>query len=99
MCISKHIVIGFFFKQAAGIDKLDAHIGFVFRQHQNIHSNIDSIVADIDSMRKVNCVWKLLDGVEIERKMLWEVTAWDKRFKGVDKFKQPNVIKYHYSTD
>jgi type I restriction-modification system DNA methylase subunit len=39
MRISQHIVIGFFFKQATGIDKLDAALGFVFRQHQNIHSN------------------------------------------------------------
>jgi hypothetical protein len=31
MRISQHIVIGFFFKQATGIDKLDAGLGFVFR--------------------------------------------------------------------
>ena len=27
---------------------------------------------------------------------MWEVTTWDKRFLGVDKHMQPNVIKYHY---
>ena len=34
------------------------------------------------------------DGVEC--KELWEVTVWDKRFNGVDRRKQPSVIKYHY---
>jgi type I restriction enzyme S subunit len=39
---------------------------------------------------------KLLDGVEVEWKMLWEVTVWDKKFNAVEKVKQPQVIKYHY---
>lgn len=29
-------------------------------------------------------------------KYLWEVTAWDKKFKDVEKHKQPKVIKYEY---
>ena len=32
----------------------------------------------------------------VEWKQMWEVTTWDKKFSGVDKFMQPNVIKYHY---
>jgi len=39
---------------------------------------------------------KLLDGAEVDFKTLWEVTTWDKKFKAVDRHKQPNVIKYHY---
>lgn len=39
---------------------------------------------------------KLLDGVEIEWNALWQVTTWDKRFNGVDDYKQPYVINYHY---
>lgn len=39
---------------------------------------------------------KLLDGVEIEWKELWQVTTWDKKFNAVEREKQPNVIKYHY---
>ena len=39
---------------------------------------------------------KLLDGVEVEWKALWEVATWDKKFNAVDKFKQPKIIKYHY---
>lgn len=34
------------------------------------------------------------DGVE--HKMLWEVTAWDKKFNAVDNYKQPKVVKYYY---
>ncbi len=32
----------------------------------------------------------------LEWKKMWEVTTWDKKFYGLDKFMQPNVIKYHY---
>ncbi len=32
----------------------------------------------------------------MERRKMWEVTIWDKRFNGVDKNMQPKVIKYHY---
>ncbi len=32
----------------------------------------------------------------VEWKKLWEVTTWDKRFSGVDKYMQPKVIKYFY---
>lgn len=32
----------------------------------------------------------------VEWKKIWEVTTWDKRFSGVEKYMQPNVIKYHY---
>lgn len=39
---------------------------------------------------------KLLDGVEIEWNALWQVTTWDKRFNGVDDYKQPYVINYQY---
>jgi type I restriction enzyme S subunit len=39
---------------------------------------------------------KLLTGIEIEWKSLWEVTTWDKRFNSINKVKQPNVIKYPY---
>lgn len=27
---------------------------------------------------------------------MWEVTTWDKKFSGVDKSMQPQIIKYHY---
>jgi len=39
---------------------------------------------------------KLLEGVDVEWKALWEVTIWDKRFNAVDNYKQPKTIKYHY---
>ncbi len=32
----------------------------------------------------------------VNKKFLWEVTTWDKRFSGIDKSMQPKVIKYHY---
>ena len=32
----------------------------------------------------------------VEWKKMWEMTTWDKKFNGVDRLKQPNVIKYHY---
>ena len=32
----------------------------------------------------------------VEWKKVWEVTTWDKKFTGVDKYMQPEVIKYHY---
>ena len=32
----------------------------------------------------------------VEWKKMWEVTTWDKKFSGVDKHMQPNVIKYYY---
>ena len=39
---------------------------------------------------------KLLFSIEVEWKPLWKVTIWDKKFNAVDKFKQPEVKKYHY---
>lgn len=39
---------------------------------------------------------KLLSGVEVEWKVLWEVTTWDKKFNAVSREKQPNVINYKY---
>ena len=39
---------------------------------------------------------KLLEGVEVEWKALWEVTIWDKRFNAVDRKKQPKVDNYQY---
>ncbi|MCB9071328.1 MAG: hypothetical protein H6543_02510 [Prevotellaceae bacterium] len=39
---------------------------------------------------------KLLEGVAVEWKALWEVTTWDKRFNAVDNYKQPKIIKYNY---
>lgn len=34
------------------------------------------------------------DGVSFQA--LWELTSWDKRFNAVDRYKQPNVLKYYY---
>lgn len=39
---------------------------------------------------------KLLEGVEIEWKRLWEVTTWDKRFNAVENYKQPKTLKYYH---
>ncbi|WP_295163570.1 restriction endonuclease subunit S, partial [uncultured Brachyspira sp.] len=33
---------------------------------------------------------------EWQEKYLWQVTIWDKKFKGVDPKKQENTIKYYY---
>ena len=43
MGIGEDVVIGFFFKQTAGINKLGVGGGFVFRQHQNIHRDRSAI--------------------------------------------------------
>jgi len=32
----------------------------------------------------------------VEWKKMWEVTTWDKKFSGVEKYMQPKVIKYYY---
>ena len=47
-------------------------------------------------MSNLDYMDKLLDGVEVEWKELWQVTTWDKKFNAVEREKQPNVIKYHY---
>lgn len=47
-------------------------------------------------MIKPDFMEKLLDGVEVEWKAIWEVTTWDKRFNGVSRGKQPKVINYPY---
>lgn len=39
---------------------------------------------------------KLLDGVEVKWKALWEITTWDKKFNAVSRDKQPKVINYSY---
>ncbi len=39
---------------------------------------------------------KLLKGVEVEWKAIWEVTTWDKKFNAVENYKQPKTIKYHH---
>lgn len=45
---------------------------------------------------KRNFMDKLLDGIEVEWKSIWEVTIWDKKFNAVDNYKQPSTIKYHH---
>ena len=47
-------------------------------------------------MIKPDFMEKLLDGVEVEWKAIWEVTTWDKRFNAVSREKQPKVINYPY---
>lgn len=47
-------------------------------------------------MSSMSYMEKLLDGVEVEWKALWEVTIWDKKFIAVENFKQPQVIRYYY---
>ena len=32
----------------------------------------------------------------VEFKPIWSLTTWDKKFKGVDRKMQPNVISYPY---
>ena len=39
---------------------------------------------------------ELLKNEKAEWKKLWEVTIWDKKFNGVEKFKQSKTIKYNY---
>jgi type I restriction enzyme S subunit len=47
-------------------------------------------------MSKLNYLEKLLDGVSVEWRPLWEVTIWDKKFSSVSREKQPQVINYPY---
>lgn len=47
-------------------------------------------------MMKQDFMEKLLDGVEVEWKQLWEVTIWDKKFNAVNRKKQPSNISYPY---
>lgn len=39
---------------------------------------------------------EMLKNEKVEWKKLWEVTSWDKKFNGVEKYKQEKVDKYHY---
>ena len=39
---------------------------------------------------------ELLKNEKVEWKKLWEVTIWDKKFNGIEKFKQKKINKYHY---
>ena len=39
---------------------------------------------------------ELLKNEKVEWRKLWEVTTWDKKFNGVEKFKQKKINKYHY---
>lgn len=45
---------------------------------------------------KVSKIDELLKNEKVEWKKLWEVTIWDKKFNGVEKYKQKKVKKYHY---
>lgn len=47
-------------------------------------------------MSSMSFMDKLMDGVGVEWKVLWEVTTWDKKFNAVSREKQPNVINYKY---
>ena len=47
-------------------------------------------------MSQLNYLEKLLDGVDVEWKALWEVTVWDKKFNAVERHKQKNINKHHY---
>ena len=39
---------------------------------------------------------KLLVGVAVEWKPIWDVTTWDKKFNAVENYKQPKTKKYHH---
>ena len=47
-------------------------------------------------MSSVSFLEKLLDGVTIEWKAIWEVTTWDKKFNAVSRNKQSKTINYKY---
>lgn len=47
-------------------------------------------------MSKIKELIEELCTVGVERKALWEVTIWDKKFNAVDRCKQPKVINYPY---
>ena len=47
-------------------------------------------------MSSLKFMEKLLDGVNVEWKALWEVTTWDKKFNAVSREKQPKVLNYKY---
>lgn len=47
-------------------------------------------------MSQLNYLEKLLDGVEVVWKALWEVTIWDKKFNAVERHKQKKINKHHY---
>ena len=44
----------------------------------------------------MNFIDKLLKDEKVEWKKLWEVTIWDKKFNGIEKYKQLKVNKYYY---
>ena len=47
-------------------------------------------------MSDINFLEKLLDGVNVDWRSLWEVTIWDKKFNAVERHKQELVNRYHY---
>ena len=47
-------------------------------------------------MGDIEQLLKELHTLPIERFPLWQLTAWDKKFNGVDKYMQEKVVKYHY---
>lgn len=47
-------------------------------------------------VREMSKIEALLKNEKVEWKKLWEITAWDKKFNGIEKFKQHKIKKYHY---
>ena len=47
-------------------------------------------------MSKINDLIKELCPNGVEYKKVWEVTIWDKKYNSVDKYMQPNIVKYNY---
>lgn len=47
-------------------------------------------------MNQLEALVKTLCPNGVEYRFMWELTTWDKKFTGIEKFKQPLVIKYHY---
>ena len=37
-----------------------------------------------------------MDGGKVEKKKIYDLTIWDKKFNGVEKWKQPSINKHHY---
>ncbi|AWX69599.1 restriction endonuclease subunit S [[Mycoplasma] anseris] len=44
----------------------------------------------------MNKILELIKNEKVEWKKLWEITIWDKKFNGIEKYKQEKTIKYHY---
>ncbi len=88
-------------REIVNIEGLNKKIAEIVSQQKKVRVAIDKHISELEQnhSKKSSIIENLIkkscpNGIEF--KEMWEITAWDKKFKGISREKQVRVIKYPY---